>query len=80
MSTTRKRRRLALVATLAAAAIGSAAPAAHADVDATAADCDVRLERLEAQFYDMAERRGYEAASEWWQARWHAYFQSCVIH
>jgi hypothetical protein len=79
MSITRTRRRLALVATLAFAAIGSASPA-YASADATPADCDVRLERLEAQFYDMAERRGYEAASEWWEARWHAYFQSCVIH
>jgi hypothetical protein len=79
MSTTRTRRRLTLVAMLAAAAIGSAAPA-HADVTATAADCDVRLDRLVAQFYNMADRRSYEAASEWWQARWHAYFESCIIH
>jgi hypothetical protein len=32
-----------------------------------------------AQFYDMEDRRGYETAAEWWQARWHAYFQSCVL-
>jgi hypothetical protein len=76
MSITRIRTRLALVAALATAAIGSASPAY---ADSTPADCDVRLERLEAQFYDMADRRGYEAASEWWEARWHAYFQSCVI-
>ena len=76
MSTTRIRTRLALVAALATAAIGSASPAY---ADSTPADCDVRLERLEAQFYDMADRRGYEAASQWWEARWHAYFQSCVI-
>jgi len=74
----RKRSRLAFAGILAAAAIGSAAPA-HADTGATAGDCDVRLEWLVAQFYDMADRRGYEAASEWWDARWHAYFQSCVI-
>ena len=36
-------------------------------------------ERLVAQFYDMADRRSYEAATDWWDARWHAYFQSCVI-
>jgi hypothetical protein len=69
-------RRLALGALLVAAAIGSAAPA-QAD---TAQDCDVRLERLVAQFYDMADRRSYEDTSEWWQARWHAYFESCVMH
>ncbi len=79
MSTNRTRGRLALAAMLATAAIGSASPA-YAGVDSTPADCDVRLERLEAQFYEMADRRGYDVASEWWQARWHAYFQSCVIH
>ena len=79
MSTIRTRGKLALVVTLAAAAVGSAAPA-HAGVDATPADCDVRLERLVAQFYEMEARRGYEAASEWWQPRWHAYYQSCVVN
>ena len=73
-----KRSRLAFAGVLAAAAIGSAAPA-QADAGANPGDCDVRLERLEAQFYEMADRRSYEAASDWWQARWHAYFQSCVI-
>jgi hypothetical protein len=79
MSNSSKRRRLAVAAVVAAAAIGSAAPA-QASTDATPADCDVRLDRLQAQFYEMADRRGYEAASEWWQARWHAYFESCVPH
>jgi hypothetical protein len=79
MSTIRMRARLALVAILAVASMASAAPA-RADVGATAADCEARLAKLEAQFYDMADRRGYEAASEWWQARWHAYFQSCIRH
>jgi hypothetical protein len=72
------RRRLALAGIVAAATIGAAAPA-HADAGATPGDCDVRLERLQDQFYAMADRRDYEAASEWWQARWQAYFQSCVI-
>jgi hypothetical protein len=73
-----KRRRLAVAGVLAAAAIASATPtAAHAD--APAERCDVRLERLVDQFYDQADRRSYEAAVEWWDARWHAYFQSCVI-
>ena len=76
MSIIPTRARLAVVAVLAAAAIGSASPAQAQ----TPADCDVRLERLQAQFYDMESRRGWETASEWWQARWHAYFQSCVIH
>src|SRR5215208_96770 len=71
-----KRGRLAFAGVLAAAAIGSAAPA---QADAPADGCEIRLERLEAQFYDMADRRSYEAASEWWDARWHAYHTSCVI-
>jgi len=78
MSTPHMRRRLAVGAIVVMAAIGAAAPA-HANVDAAAADCDARLTKLEAQFYEMADRRSYEAASEWWQARWHAYFQSCVL-
>jgi hypothetical protein len=55
----------------------SAAPA-QAGTDGTPAGCDVRVERLEAQFYDMADRRSYEDATEWWQARWHAVYTSCI--
>ncbi|MET0817173.1 MAG: hypothetical protein ABWZ67_06435 [Solirubrobacteraceae bacterium] len=54
-------------------------PAASAQAGAPQDVCDTRLDRLEAQFYDMADRRGYEAASEWWQARWQAYHTSCVV-
>ena len=68
--------RLAVAALCAGAAIGSAAPA-QASTDGTPADCDARVERLEAQFYDMADRRSYEDATEWWQARWHAVYTSC---
>ena len=79
MTRLRKRSRLALAGAVATAALASAAPA-QAEPAATPADCDVRLERLVDQFYDMADRRSYESASEWWQARWHAYFQSCVLN
>ena len=73
------RRSRSLAGILAAAWLAvAAAPAAQAEP--AGGDCDVRLERLEAQFYEMADRRGYDAASEWWQARWHAYFQSCVLN
>ena len=69
-------RRLLIAALVTVAAVSSAAPA-----QADAADvCDVRLDRLEAQFYDMADRRGYEEASDWWQARWSAYHRSCVLN
>ena len=71
---TRTRRILAGVF-LAAALV----PAASAQADAPQDACDARLDRLEAQFYDMADRRGYEEASEWWQARWQAYHTSCVV-
>jgi hypothetical protein len=79
MTTLRKRYRVAVAGLAAAAAIGSAAPA-QADAGANPGDCGVRLERLVAQFYEMADRRGYYEAADWWQARWHAYFESCVIH
>jgi hypothetical protein len=65
-----------LAATFLAAAL---VPAASAQADAPQEQCDVRLERLEDQFYAMAERRGYEEASEWWSARWQAYHNSCVL-
>jgi hypothetical protein len=74
MITTRKRRRLALGSALVAAAIGAAAPAQAAEEH-----CAVRLDRLEAQFYDHADRHGYETATEWWDQRWKAYHQSCVV-
>ena len=79
MTNSRAGRRLAVAATIVTAAIASASPA-YAGPAHSPEHCDARLDALEAQFYDMADRRGYEAASEWWQARWHAYFQSCVIH
>jgi hypothetical protein len=60
-----RRRRLAVAALLATAAIGSAAPA-QANTD----DCDARYERLIAKFHHIEETRGYEAAVEWWPANW----------
>lgn len=68
--------RLAVAAAVAAATLGVSAPA---QADQSAENCDTRLDRLVEQFYDQADRRGYETATEWWQARWHAYHQSCVL-
>ena len=76
MTLTRTRRALAVAGVAAVAALGSAGAA---QAEPSAEHCDVRLDRLEAQFYDMADRRSYEAASDWWQARWQAYHRSCVI-
>ena len=76
MILSRSRRRIAIAGVVAAAALGSAG---SAQAEPSAEHCDARLDKLEAQFYDMADRRSYEAAAEWWGPRWHAYFESCVI-
>jgi hypothetical protein len=76
MRTSSRSRRL-LAATFVAAAL---VPAASAQADGPQEQCDVRLERLVAQFHDMADRRSYEEASDWWAARWQAYHTSCVMH
>jgi len=78
MTNSRNRRRVALAGVLAAAAIGSAAPA-QADAGDKAAKCETRLERIEARFYEIADRRGYEAATQWWETRWQRYHERCVI-
>ena len=65
--------RVAVAAAAVAATLGASAPA-------QAGDCETRLDRLVEQFYAQADRHGYEAASEWWQSRWHAYHQSCVLN
>jgi hypothetical protein len=76
MTLSRSRRRLAIAGVAVAAALGAAGTA---QADAPAELCDARLDNLVAQFYDMADRRSYEEATDWWQARWHAYHTSCVI-
>ena len=76
MTLSRSRRRLAIAGVAAVAALGSAGSAQAAP---SADHCDARLDKLVAQFYDMADRRSYEDAAEWWDARWAAYHRSCVI-
>ena len=76
MTLSRSRRRLAVAGVAVAAALGAAG---SAQAEPSAEHCDARLDKLVAQFYDMADRRSYEDASDWWQARWHAYHESCVI-
>ncbi len=78
MTTSPLRRKLALAGVLAAAAIGSAAPAQADTATIAASDCDARVAALEVQFYDMADRRSYEAAADWWDQRWHAVYTSCI--
>jgi hypothetical protein len=63
-----------LAALLAVAAFGTAAPA-HAHPDR----CERKLERLEQRFREIEARRGWEAASAWWnETGWPKYYDRCV--
>lgn len=68
---------LAPAASAQASTAGAPATSIHAAVPQER--CDQRLERLEARFYEIAERRGYEAATAWWDKRWEAYHERCVV-
>ncbi len=78
MTSFHKRGRIALAGILAAAALGSAAPAqAHGGGD-KADRCETRLERIEERFRKIEERRGWEAAAEWWNDHaWPKYYERC---
>ena len=74
MSLTRSLR-AAGVGVLAAASLATAAPA-HAD---TADRCERKLERLELRFREIEQRRGWEAAAEWWNEHgWPRYYELCL--
>ena len=75
MNRFRIRRRIALAGILAAAAFGSATPA-YAD---KAERCEARLERIEDRFREIEARRGYEAATKWWEKAWRTYHDRCVV-
>ena len=78
MTTIHKCGRLAVAGILAAAALGSAAPA-QAHHLSKAERCEIRLERIEDRFRQIEERRGWEAASEWWNDHaWPKYYERCV--
>lgn len=78
MTTVHRRGRIAVAGILAAAALGSAAPAQATPAD-SAKRCEARLERIEHRFRQIEERRGYEAASQWWNDdAWPKYYQRCV--
>jgi hypothetical protein len=70
------RSRLALAALLAAAAISPAAAQAH-DRPTEEERCARKLERIETRFRVIEEKRGYEAATEWWQDAWARYYERC---
>ncbi len=81
MTTIHKRGRIAVAGILAAAALGSAAPAQahhHHDRPTKAERCAAHLERIEDRFRQIEERRGWEAASEWWNDHaWPKYYERC---
>ena len=70
------RKRIASLAVL--AAVVAAPSAAQADVTTTKLNCEERLERIETRFREIEERRGYEAATDWWYKRWPAYYERCL--
>ena len=74
------RTRLALAGLLAAVAISPAAPAqAHHDRPSKEERCEAKYERLEQRFREIEERRGWEAASEWWNEKgWPRYYEKCL--
>ncbi len=73
------RNRLALAAVMAAAAFAPATAAQADDTDrpGKAERCEQRLERIETRFRVIEEKRGWEAASEWWQGAWERYYERC---
>ena len=78
MTTIHRRGRIAVAGILAAAALGSAAPAQASPADKQER-CEARLERIEHRFRQIEERRGWEAASEWWNNHaWPKYYERCV--
>ena len=78
MTTIHRRGRLAVAGILAAAALGSAAPAQAAPAD-NPDRCATLLERTEDRFRQIEERRGWYEAAEWWNDHgWPKYYQRCV--
>jgi hypothetical protein len=66
-------RRLAVAATIVAASIGAAAPAQAAKYE-----CEGGVERLEQEFREIEEKRGYDAATKWWYKVWPKYHERCI--
>jgi hypothetical protein len=69
------RARIAFAGILATAALGAAAPAQADQADR----CERKYERLEQRFREIEQRRGWEAAAEWWNERgWPTYYERCL--
>ena len=78
MTTIHRRGRLAVADILAAAALGSAAPAQAAP--AVSPDrCEILLVQTEDRFREIEERRGWYEAADWWNEHgWPRYYERCV--
>ena len=74
MSISTNRVRIACAGLLAAAALGTAPPAQAQQPDR----CEGGAERLEQEFRQIEERRGYDAAVKWWDKAWARYHDRCV--
>ena len=69
-------KKIRIAALLAFAGFATATPA-YAD---KAERCETKLERLEDRFRKIEERRGWEAASEWWNEKgWPRYYDRCEV-
>jgi hypothetical protein len=69
------RARIGFAGILATAALGTAAPA-QAD---KAERCERKYERLEERFRQIEQRRGWDAASQWWnEIGWPRYYERCL--
>jgi hypothetical protein len=78
MTTIHRRGRLAVAGILAAAALGSAAPAQAAPT-VSPERCEILLVELEDRFREIEERRGWYEAADWWNDHgWPKYYERCV--
>ena len=69
------RARIAFAGVLATAALGTAAPAQAGQAER----CERKLERLEERFRQIEQRRGWDAASRWWNdIGWPRYYERCL--
>ena len=79
MTTIHKRGRIAVAGILAAAALGSAAPAQADRPPTRPSAASAASSASRTRFRQIEERRGWEAASEWWNDHaWPKYYERCV--
>jgi hypothetical protein len=67
-------RRLAIAGITVAAALGAGGSQA-----AAADHCEGGEQALEQQFREIEAKKGYDAATKWWEREWRKYHDRCVI-